>query len=256
MPPHNKKEWTKIINEETFIEKEVFGFKWKLSNLHMSCIDRYIINGAKWEGNTTAIVKKLVKRCQTIIDIGANIGYFTLIFSRLVGNKGKVIAFEPFPYFYDRLIYNLKLNPNIDNVITVNKGLYNKNCKKLIARGFPSAAVVENENENLETDFSKYNYSDFIVLDEWCEENNIKNVDVIKIDTDGSEVKIIKGAIKTIEKYKPVILCEFYHDADILGKLFWDIGYKIYTEETDEEVDIKILEIVTKSKTTRNFICR
>ena len=70
------------------------------------------------------IIKNYLKPGMTFIDVGANIGYFTLMGAALVGSEGKVIAFEPSPYAYDRLENTVNKN-NISQVSLVQAGLSN-----------------------------------------------------------------------------------------------------------------------------------
>ena len=68
----------------------------------------------------TALVKRIVRNGDIVVDIGAHIGYYTLIFARLVGPKGKVFAFEPEPNNFNLLIKNIKIN-GYKNIIPVQK---------------------------------------------------------------------------------------------------------------------------------------
>ena len=63
-----------------------------------------------YEPEVTALILSMLKNGKTALDIGANIGYFTLLMAHLVGLKGRVIAFEPFPLVYNLLQENLCLN--------------------------------------------------------------------------------------------------------------------------------------------------
>ena len=67
-----------------------------------------------WEPETTKIVKEHVKAGQTTIDIGASVGYFSLLFARLVGAKGRVFAFEPTDGNFKYLLHNIKKNGLLD----------------------------------------------------------------------------------------------------------------------------------------------
>jgi len=133
----------------------------------------------------------------TFIDVGGHIGTQSLPYSKIFKN---VIAFEPNKKSYNFFYENIKLN-NIDNIIVYNKGVYNKNtyCK-----------VVQHSDVNSgcfyikECDKQDINSIEVIKLDDL----NINNVDFIKIDTEGSELLVLEGAIELISKYKPVIQVE------------------------------------------------
>lgn len=81
-----------------------------------------------YEKQTTKVFRSIVGRGMVCLDIGANVGYFTLIAAKLVGEKGKVFAFEPEPHNFDLLVKNIALN-GYDNVTPVQKAISNKNGK-------------------------------------------------------------------------------------------------------------------------------
>ena len=75
-----------------------------------------------WEKLTTEKFKEVVREGDVVVDLGANMGYFTLLAARLVGKEGKVYAFEPEPINYSLLVKNVELN-GYDNVVTVPKAV-------------------------------------------------------------------------------------------------------------------------------------
>ena len=89
-------------------------------------LDQSIINTGIFEKSSTNVVKHLIKKGDTVLDIGANIGYYTVIFSRMVGSSGKVLAFEPTKYYWKILKQNL-LENKIKNCRVFDFGLSDKN---------------------------------------------------------------------------------------------------------------------------------
>ena len=79
-----------------------------------------------YEEFETEIVKKIIKSGDIVLDIGANIGYYTLIFAKLVGNSGKVFSFEPEPTNYELLQKNIMIN-EYTNVDFFRKAVSNSN---------------------------------------------------------------------------------------------------------------------------------
>lgn len=153
----------------------------------------------------TKLVKDLVKPGMTVVDVGANIGYFTVIFSKLVGNTGKVYAFEPDPYNYDILSKNIKLN-NLSNVILIPKALSN----------FPGKIKLFLDKTNLgNMSFAAQNISDdggeieveAVTLDSYL---GGQKVDFIKIDVQGAEGLVLGGAKNTLNNNHLKILTEFW----------------------------------------------
>ena len=172
--------------------------------------------------------KKELKKGDTVIDVGANIGYFTLFFSKLVGEKGKVIAFEPDPINFDILKKNIELN-KITNVELVKKGVSNKNefmrlYKSPVSGGH---SLIKNEWGKEYTDIQT------VTLDEYFKEQKI---DVIKIDVEGFELEVIEGGKKIFKNNKNIkIISEFggyYHKKnnpeEIYPKLLHDSGFNLF----------------------------
>jgi FkbM family methyltransferase len=167
----------------------------------------------------------------TILDIGAQSGCFSLA-ARYYPNT-IWHSFEPDPSNYSLLLDNLKLN-NIHNVNTYETALSDK-VGEATLKICDFHKGLNTLGENL-IRFSPENSINCIV-----ETNTIDNlflskkIDLIKIDTEGSEYDIIKGGIQTIEKYKPKILLEYYQDnLNQFGKKTNDI------DELLEEINYKI----------------
>lgn len=130
-----------------------------------------------------------------IVDVGAHQGFYSLIAAVKVGNEGKIIAIEPEPENYKKLLDNIKLN-NFKNIIPVNLGLSDHNgIEKLYLNSSSTdhSLVKKSKNEN----FINIKVR---TLDSLLEELNFKKIDVLKIDTEGAELLILKGAEETLRK--------------------------------------------------------
>jgi len=134
-----------------------------------------------------------VKPCWTIIDAGANIGYYTVMFSRLA-NKGKVFAFEPTSTI-EMLSINLDHNRTEKNVELIDQALGNK----IGSRKDEIYRVWGNEPEE---DIYEFN-----TIDNFVSERGI-NVDAIKIDVDSYDFEVLQGAVNTINSQNPYIMVE------------------------------------------------
>lgn len=83
-------------------------------------ITPYILKEHEWESSITKFIKDNLKEGQTFVDVGANIGYYSILASKLVGDKGRVFAFEPAPDCYQVLLKNIELN-NCKNITPIRK---------------------------------------------------------------------------------------------------------------------------------------
>jgi FkbM family methyltransferase len=132
------------------------------------------------------------------VDIGANIGSYTIIASKLVGTNGKVFAVEPIPSTVKVLNYNIKLN-GLRNVIVINKAAYNSNCRlkmKIPFNSFGLASFFSKEGIEVEVDS--------IRLDEVLAD--VHKIKLIKIDAEGAEYEIIQGLTETLIRTEYVVI--------------------------------------------------
>ncbi len=150
---------------------------------------------AGYEPETTKIVKGLIKEGDVCVDVGASIGYFTLLMGRLVGKTGKVIAIEPVPEQHPYLAMNVITNGLKDRVSIYNVAASDKVEDKEMF----TAALLKGTNTIVHC----------IPLDDILAD--LPKVDFIKMDIDGSEPQALKGLEKTIAKNKDLkLIIEFY----------------------------------------------
>jgi len=148
----------------------------------------------------TKIVKKVVKTDDVVLDLGANIGYFTILFAKLVGNNGKVIAFEPEFKNFQILKKNIAEN-GFHNVIAENKAVSEKNGTTVLYTGTKSSGAnriyepkkaQEWREKGKQQEFLK-NEIETVSIDEFLNNKKIENVDFIKMDIEGGEFFALKG---------------------------------------------------------------
>jgi FkbM family methyltransferase len=162
--------------------------------------------GIQFEQKESLIISKLVKSGETFFDIGANIGIHCLKASILVGKTGAVHAFEPLNHVYKELIFNLELN-KIENVIANNVAVLNESREVSLYINRESALSSLGDTKrgkftNIEKVFS-------ITLDEYAKKSLIERIDFLKIDVEGFEGHVLRGAKDLIlNSSNLVILCE------------------------------------------------
>jgi len=150
-----------------------------------------------------------ITKGMNVIDIGANIGVYTVLVAEKVGNIGKVIAVEPEPENYKQLLENIKLN-NLQNVTPINIALTDHEGSEklyLSASGSGGHSLIIPENKN------SYTSVQVETLDKLLKELDIRKIDIMKIDTEGAEIPILKGAEKTLRDnpdMKIIIAAEHY----------------------------------------------
>jgi len=138
--------------------------------------------------------KETLKEGLTVIDVGASVGPYTILAAEKVGKNGKVIAIEPWPKNYELLIKNIELN-NFQNIIPKNIALTDhEGFEKLyLSSSFAGHSLIFHEDKN------SYINIPVTTIDKLVEELGFKKIDLIKIDAEGVEIPILKGAEKTLK---------------------------------------------------------
>lgn len=157
-------------------------------------------------------MEKLIKKGDTVVDIGANQGEYSLWSARMVGGKGKVYAFEPLSSIFGRLKENIALNPSYQRtIIPIQLGLSDKQEKlKLYSSNLSNEGVNTLYKEEGSVFLEEIELS---TLDEEWGLLGMPKLDVIKIDVEGAELPVILGAEQTIAKFSPVLFIEINQEA-------------------------------------------
>jgi FkbM family methyltransferase len=168
-------------------------------------------------------------------DVGANVGFFTVIAARRVGPFGRVAAFEPVPATVEALLRNLQLN-GFDNVTVVPKAAAASSALaqfevgetstqsrlRTDGRGDLSQRVIEVET---------------IPIDELVERGDLEPPSLVKIDVEGAELEAVRGMRRTIQRYRPVILCEMHGTNAEFAALMRELGYDVAVVEDFESLE-------------------
>ncbi|SFF74226.1 methyltransferase, FkbM family [Salegentibacter agarivorans] len=146
-----------------------------------------------------------IGRDDTVIDAGAFNGILSLVYAEKA-KSGKVFSFEPDRKNLQGLDENLNLNGNPKNIQLIKEGLwsYRGEIKFYEAGSVASSSFYKAED-------SQENIISVTSLDNFVEENNIKKIDFIKMDVEGAELNILKGARKMLSNFKPNLSIATYH---------------------------------------------
>ena len=149
---------------------------------------------------------ELIKQGDTILDIGANIGYFALLESKVVGPSGKIYAVEPSPVNYQRLNENIKLN-KCDNIETFNLAIGDKNgqAKMFISSRSNWSRLIERD---MPDSINQVVNVDMLTVDDFLKDK--QPPDLIRMDVEGYEINILKGMKNTLKKSNLKIFLEFH----------------------------------------------
>ncbi|HVX57435.1 MAG TPA: FkbM family methyltransferase, partial [Candidatus Saccharimonadales bacterium] len=197
--------------------------------------------------------RKIVRAGDTVIDIGANIGALTLALYDLVGgDKGKVLAFEPQPENYKLLLENAK-----------GKNIHTFTCALGAKEGeisVPALSELKHTNYGgIELGGSNVSYRRALhTLDQYTK-NMLSPISFIKIDVEGMEAEVLKGAKQTIAKHRPVLYVEndrSEKSAELL-QLIFDMNYFVFehTPLLYAESNFKEREVDEQNIVSVNLLC-
>ena len=185
-----------------------------------------------------------------VIDVGANIGSMTFKFAGMAP-KGHVYAFEPTDYAYAKLFKNISLNPQFASRITpVKRFLADQDRLKHEMKAYASWKVdgsIPNPHPLHGGAIKSADSVPAVTLDHFCLENGIQRIDLIKIDTDGHEYKVLKGARKMIKKYRPYVVFEIggyvLNEQQLEFKQFYDyfenLGYRLLNAKNGKRITVR-----------------
>ena len=209
-----------------------------------------LIIGGIYEIRNTEFILKQAKDCEIFIDIGANVGYYSILASKLSEGKNRVLAFEPVIETFKKLEKNIKYN-KLNNVSIFNIGLGSK-CEnkrlKLKNQLGHNSLVNDDSNLNGQIDIIKMNKLDDVI--------GIEGRKVfIKLDTEGYEYEALKGAVNVLNNNECTILFEYtprflekIAQGDALGFLLFlsNMGFDIFSLKRNL-IKIDQLESFSKS---------
>jgi len=158
----------------------------------------HIIHG-NWEIESRRFFEKNIQKGDVVLDIGACNGLYTLLFSKLVGPNGMVYAFEPDPTMFKVLSANIRIN-SLKNVVACRMAISDTDRTAkfyLTSAGMSSLQPMKGLRSIIDIDI--------VAIDSL----NLDDVDWVKIDTEGTEHLVLKGAERTLHENAPRLLIEF-----------------------------------------------
>ena len=178
-------------------------------------LKKALLSGKPWEPH---VIRELVDHLapgDTVLDIGAHIGSLTIPMARLIGPEGTVYAFEPQKKIYRELVHNLKLN-ELTNAVPLRFALSSKagiiEMNPAIAHD-GRVSVGEGGDKVEARTIDSFGFSD---------------VSLMKIDVEGHEAEVLRGAEKTIGALHPVIIIEIWkRSREVLMPILEGYGYSV-----------------------------
>jgi FkbM family methyltransferase len=177
-----------------------------LNPLNDKGVENFLYFYGTYEAGTLSIMKNCLRPNDTFLDVGANIGLMSLYASFLVGDKGKIYSFEPEPKIFSIFLQNISLNQR-ENIIPLNIALgESKGEGNLYLNpdfGCGSTSLIEPKYKSSQNCIKTQIES----MDEVISIYKISGIKMVKIDTEGYEALILKGAEKLLKSSKAPVLC-------------------------------------------------
>ncbi len=175
-------------------------------------VGQALLQGGEFEHEETELFKSLVRPGMVVVDIGANLGYYTLLAARLLGGQGRVYAFEPDPANYALLVKNIQANA-FSNVVSTQMAVSDHAGSHLLFRHKYNFGCHSLSKANA-TEYDGSTEVTTTTLDHFFAEVHPESkIDLIKMDVQGAEGQVIDGARNLLGEMKPAILMEFFPEA-------------------------------------------
>lgn len=192
-----------------------------------------MLNFGSYEKDCMDMMLRLIKPNHTVFDIGANIGWYSMVFCKCLDGL-HVCSFEPMPKTFEYLSRNIELN-DIHTIESFNFGFSNEQRDMIFyydrEDSVNSSMANLVEKEQIQRVICKVTTIDLFV------ETENKKVDFIKCDVEGAELFVFLGGARTLKRYKPIVFSEMlrkwsakfdYHPNEIIA-FMKELGYRCFT---------------------------
>ena len=234
------------------LDNEGAMFHWRPDDPR-TAIASLVIQG-EYEPVVTELFKFLLPNLTSVLDVGANVGYYSVILGILGRESIRIHAFEPLEQSIEVLKANLDLN-HLTSKVTVHKfalGNSDGTARLFVPKrsGTSAASLADlhpDEQNSIVTIETRR-------LDSVFPATGLKNLDLIKIDVEGAEAQVLEGGWETISKFKPMVFAELlrkwasnfgYHPNEVIVSLA-SLGYECYAVGRKlhliQEIDDETLE--------------
>ena len=240
--------------------KTLHGFYLNINPAIDNGVELSLHETGTYEKGILYYLSSILKKGDCFIDVGANIGLMSIYASEFVGDKGTVLAFEAHPKTARLLEANIEMN-NLSNIQVCQYALGSSEGKTFIYdnwqvnRGGASLVVKTADSEAYEIDVHCLDYS--------LQTNLIPKA--LKIDVEGFEMEVLKGAVNTIRTFHPVLIIELsenrsntYASSEELIDFVKSLGnYQIFKLKGGKERKSKLVEITANDQLPKhdNVIC-
>lgn len=237
------------LPENEVIIKTLYGFPLYVNPSVDKGIEKKLYLTGTYEKGLLKILGQILKKGDIVVDAGANIGLISIFAAQRVGTSGLVLAFEPHPETVSILKRNILMN-KLNQVRVFSVGLGSRNYKSKIYSNLHinrgASSMVSFQNDSVAYDI------DVMVIDEVMEANNIDRVNLLKVDVEGYEMEVLKGAEKLLSSDNgPILVVECsntrqnfnYSTEDLFRFLTHTHGYSVFRFAISKEKVSKLIPV-------------
>ncbi|MBA6411961.1 FkbM family methyltransferase [Parahaliea sp. F7430] len=167
------------------------SIKLQVHGPHDRCISRQLIEQGIWEPYETQLLLGLLKPGDVFVDVGANIGYFTVLAAERVGSSGKVFAFEPAPDNFALLLANVRDNGFNDQVEALAAGLGSESVEARLHLSEDNLG----DHQLFATEQARHSVPVSLLCGAQYLATRLSRIDMLKVDTQGFEFQVIEGLL-------------------------------------------------------------
>lgn len=199
-------QWWQLPNHDVTVYC-LAGMRMIVRNPRKSFIGRALFVTGVWEPEVTEFISHRLRPGMTVVDVGADMGYYSLLFANKVGPTGKVIAFEPIPLAKALLDENIRIN-KLTNVLSYQFAISDRTGKAVLESPLKKSRVslqkTQAMNDDIEIEIRHF--------DEWQIAMAIGVINMVKIDVEGAELMVLMGMRNTLVAQRPALLIEIHPD--------------------------------------------
>lgn len=222
--------------------------------------DTFLLQGTCSEPLETFVFLSLLGTGMTVIDVGANRGWYTLLFSKYVGPSGCVIALEPVPAMFEVLRQNLEINPFSGNVRSHQVAASSESGLAQIEICDASPEISRLATSDRRSSSAQASVAT-VTLDELAAAEGLQTVNLIKVDVEGAEAKVLSGANEILQRWHPVLLIEaidrnlrrYDSSCRLLLGMLQRFGYRCLSINSKEGQLVEIVDATTMGGP--NWLC-
>ena len=247
--------------DELVIElRDSLRMRWDIDDLRTA--PNMLMNHGEYESRELQVLLDAARQSQIVFDVGANVGWYTINIAHAIARRGgHLYAFEPIPRTFATLQYNVRLNALQSCTTLSNVGL--GDVEKEVEFFLPkvTGSVAASQKPLFEQQENEKVTAKIMRLDDFIAKKGIKRLDLLKCDIEGAELLMLRGAMDSIARFRPVIFLELlrkwskvygYHPNDVIG-LLAGVGYQCFAMGEEDLIPIASID---DSTTSTNFLFR